>query len=725
MYATLLSYLQKNSNIISVTQINSLGEIMKKHIVLKSSILSVVAGVSMMITAVQADQVDVQILGVNDFHGALDQTGSAYMPDGKVSGAGTAAQLDAYMDQSKEEFKQASPDGTSIRVQAGDMVGASPANSGLLQDEPTVKVMNQMGVEYGTIGNHEFDEGLAEYNRIMTGTAPAADSNINQITKDYPAEASTQQIVIANVVDKTTGQIPYDWKPYAIKNIPVNDTSINVGFIGIVTTEIPDLVLKQNYDQYNFLDEAQTIVDYAKELRAKGVNALVVLAHVPATSGKYGLAGDKMATIMEKVNQLNPDNSIDIVFAGHNHVYANGTIGTTLVVESLSQGKAYSDVRGTLDSATQDFIATPTAKIIAVAPNVLQGSADIQAIVDDANARVAPVTGSKIGTATTTDTILKEVNQDKESALGDLITTAQLTIAKESFPDIDFAITNNGGIRADLVVQADGTITWGAAQAVQPFGNILQVVEMSGQDIYNVLNEQYDEGEKYFLQMSGLKYTYTDSGSTDPLNPFKVVKAYKANGEEIDPNKTYKLVINDFLFGGGDGFKTFPKAKLLGAINPDTEVFVKYIKDLEAAGQTVSAPLTETKTYVTIALEASSTTDASGRHDLVNRVYRDRNGNVVVTELVSDLFTPIETPTPTPEDKPVKPGDKPSTPAPVAVQTAIKPVAVSQKADTPKAATTNEQLPTTASKEETSVIMSLFGLVTLSFLGFTKKKENK
>lgn len=267
---------------------------MKKHIVLKSSILTVMAGMSILVTSVQADQVDVQILGVNDFHGALDQTGSAYMPapEGKVSGAGTAAQLDAYMDKANEDFKQASPDGTSIRVQAGDMVGASPANSGLLQDEPTVKVFNEMGVEYGTLGNHEFDEGLAEYNRIMTGKAPVADSTINEITKNYTHVPSSQTIVISNVIDKTTKEIPYNWKPYAIKNIPVNNTSVNIGFIGVVTTEIPNLVLRKNYEQYEFLDEAQTIVKYAKELKNQNVNAIVILAHIPAisTDGVVGSA---------------------------------------------------------------------------------------------------------------------------------------------------------------------------------------------------------------------------------------------------------------------------------------------------------------------------------------------------------------------------------------------------------------------------------------------------
>ncbi|GAB6704794.1 surface-anchored 5'-nucleotidase [Streptococcus uberis] len=692
---------------------------MKKHIVLKSSILGLVAGMSVLVSSVQADQVDVQILGVNDFHGALDQTGSAYMPDGKVSGAGKAAQLDAYMDQAQADFNQTSPTGTSIRVQAGDMVGASPANSGLLQDEPTVQVFNEMGVEYGTLGNHEFDEGLAEYNRIMTGTAPAADSSINQITKDYTHIPSNQTIVIANVVDKTTGEIPYNWQPYAIKNIPVNNTSVNIGFIGVVTTEIPNLVLRQNYEQYNFLDEAETIAKYAKELQGQNVNALVVLAHIPATSGKDGIVGDEIATIMDKVNQLYPDNSIDIIFAGHNHQYTNGTIGSTRIVEALSQGKAYADVRGTLDTDTQDFIATPTAQVVAVAPGVLTGTAEIQAIVDEANTIVKQVTDQKIGTAASSELISREVNVDKESAVGNLITTAQLTVARETYPDVDFAITNNGGIRADLLVSSDQSITWGAAQAVQPFGNILQIVELTGQEIYDALNEQYDEGQKYFLQMSGLRYTYTDSGSTDPLVPFKVVKAYKDNGEEIDPNATYKLVINDFLYGGGDGFATFKKGKLLGAINPDTEVFIKYIKDLEAASKPVTAAITGVKTYVTTALEPSTTTDASGTHEIINRVYRDRDGKIVATEVVSDLFTPApveETETPKPAVNSIKIPVK--TPKYGQSLTAVKAGQQTQKASDKK------QLPTTSSQEDTAILLSLLGASSLAMAVALKKKEN-
>lgn len=651
---------------------------MKKHLVLKSSVLSVFAGFSMLVTGIQADQVDVQLLGVNDFHGALDTTGSAYMPEGKVANAGTAAQLDAYVDDAETEFKQASPEGTSIRVQAGDMVGASPANSGLLQDEPTVKVFNKMGFEYGTLGNHEFDEGLAEFNRIMTGQAPAADSTINDITKNYEHEASKQTIVIANVVDKESNKIPYDWKPYAVKDVPVNDKSVKVGFIGIVTTEIPNLVLKQNYEQYKFLDAAETIVKYAKELQGQNVNAIVVLAHIPATS----------------------KDGVDIVFAGHNHQYTNGTVGKTRVVQAVSQGKAYADVRGTLDTDTNDFVATPEAKVIAVAPGVKTGSADIKAIVDQANEIVKTVTERKIGTASTSSTIPKMENNDKESPVGNLVTTAQLAIAKKTFPNVDFAMTNNGGIRADLVVKDDQTITWGAAQAVQPFGNILQVVQMTGQQIYDVLNQQYDEGQKYFLQMSGLKYTYTDNEAKNPEVPFKVVKVYKDNGEELDLAANYTLVVNDFLYGGGDGFSVFKSAKLIGAINPDTEVFIEYIKDLEAAGKPVSATVKGVKTYVTSTLEGSIKTDDTGKHDIISRIFRDRAGNILSTEIVSDLVTPA-----------VKADEKKLTTPKQAEELAAK------------SKTANASLPMAGSNQSSSTLMMILGFLTLGGAGLLKKKD--
>lgn len=546
--------------------------------------------------APEKQTIPLQLLGINDFHGALSTTGTAYIENKPFSKAGKAALLATYLNNAQTNFQTEKPGGTTIRVQAGDLVGASPANSGLLQDEPTIKVLNKMNFEIGTLGNHEFDEGLGEFNRIMTGQAPLP-GEFNQITEEYTHEASKQDIVIANMTDKN-GSIPYGWKPYIIKTIKDGDKEVKVGFIGIVTTEIPNLVLKQHYQDYNFLDEAETIAKYDQILQdEEGVNAIVVLAHVPAVSTNQVVSGEA-ADIMDKVNTASPDNSVDAFFAGHNHQYTNGVVGKTRIVQSTSQGKAFINLKAELDPETNDFVAVPDAEVTPVQAGVTEDP-EVKAIIDDADARVTKVTSEKIGTATTNQTISREVEKDsqnKESAVGNLVTDGQRVMAQKQGFNVDFSMTNNGGIRADLLVQEDRSITWGAAQNVQPFGNILQVVHMTGQQIENVLNEQYDEEGKYFLQLSGLTYQYTDTG--DENQPYKVHQIRKTNGELLDPNASYLVVVNDFLFGGGDGFKTFTEATFEATMTQDTDTFIDYIKSQEADGKTIETQIEGRKSYI-------------------------------------------------------------------------------------------------------------------------------
>ena len=703
---------------------------MKKKIVLKSSILAVAAGLSVFaINRVFADELPVQFMGVNDFHGALEQTGTARLEGETVKNAGTAPLLATYLNDSQKDFEteNAGKPNASIRVQAGDMVGASPANSALLQDEPTVKVFNEMNFEYGTLGNHEFDEGLGEFNRIMKGEAPTP-GQFNKIVDEYPHEASKQEIVIANLVDKDTNKIPFDWKPYTIKEIPVNDKTVKVGFIGVVTTEFPNLVLRKNHEQYRVLDEAESIAKYARELNDQGVHAIAVLAHVAATS-KNGVAEGPAAEMIKKLNQLYPENSVDLVFAGHNHQYTNGMVGNTLIVQGTSQGKAYSDVRGVLDTDTGDFVKAPTAKIIAVDPSKGKAKdAKVQAIINEADETVKKVTEAKIGSAEKAENITRELNAQKESAVGDLVTAAQLDIAKKSgYPDIDFAFTNNGGIRADLVVKPDGTITWGAAQAVQPFGNILQVVEITGDQIYKALDQQYDEKELYFLQMAGIKYTYTKPADATEENPYKVVKAYKADGTEIDRNKTYKAIINDFLYGGGDGFSVFRDTKLIGAINPDTEVFIQYIEDVNKAGKKLSASILGNKTFVEKVEEETPTPEPQPQPTPQPQP-QPQPAPVDPVSPVNPVHpvAPVSPVTPTPQP------ESPVTPAqPAAIETkevaTNKPVAVTYHTGGPAEATATPAtgLPKTGQDELASTVLSLFGMTSLALAGFVASKKRE
>lgn len=553
--------------------------------------------------------IPIQLLGVNDYHGAIDTVGTAYIEGVATAKAGLAANLASHLDEAQGDFADESG-GYTERIQAGDLVGASPASSALLQDEPTIKVFNMMNVGIGTIGNHEFDEGLGEFRRILDGVAPKP-GQFNPIVDNYPREKSTMEVVLANVVNKADGdhgkkgEVPYGFKPYTVKSYGEGEKAVKVGYIGIVTSEFPNLVLKKHHENYQVLDEAETIVKYSKELRKEGVNAIVIVSHLAATSAKEVVTGE-VADVMAKVNQLDADNSVDVVFAGHNHQYTNGVIkgakSDVRVVQSTSQGKAYIDLKGELDSETGDFVDVPQAEVKATTDRADKNQG-IVAVVKDAQERIKPVTSAKVGmaddAATKAGLISRENTADNESPLGNLITDAQLFMANQgTLKDdqgksvkADFALTNNGGIRDDLKVNEKGEITWGAAQGVQPFGNILQVVAISGKDLKGALNEQHANGKAhYFLQISGLKMTYSKED-----DEFKIVDVTDNQGKAIEDTKTYTIIINDFLLGGGDGFASFTKGKLIAAMDTDTDTFIDYFKLMEEKGTKISAPATGRK----------------------------------------------------------------------------------------------------------------------------------
>ena len=547
--------------------------------------------------------VPIQILGINDLHGGLETTGSATIGHQTYSNTGTAARLASHLNAAEDSFKAANPTGTTIRVEAGDMVGASPANSALLQDEPTMHALKSMGFEIGTLGNHEFDEGLAEYIRIVNGEAPV--KQYNSAEMDYPHIASGINIITANVVNKSDGQVPFGLQPYFIKEIHTSDNKVvKIGFIGIETTSLPILTLYDNYKDYDILDEAETIAKYDQILRKQGVNAIIVLAHTGVETDKDGTTQGNAVDILKKLYQIDPDNSVDLYVAGHSHQYANATVGSVKLVQAIYTGKAYDDVIGYIDPLTNDFakgsIVSHVFPVLSQedAPTI-KDDLNVTAIVQDADERVAPIINQKIGEAAQPGDILGRLHNTptRENAVGELVVDGQLYEARKAGFDADFAMTNTGGVRADLHVNDDKSISWGSAQAVQPFGNILRVVQMTGAQIVRVLNQQYDENQAYYLQVSGLHYTYTDQA--DRNQPYRVVQVYDQNNNPLDMNKNYNVVINDFLAGGGDSFSAFEDAKLVGIVGQDTDVFINYITDMTTAGKPITAPIMNRKIYMT------------------------------------------------------------------------------------------------------------------------------
>ena len=473
------------------------------------------------------DFTEIQLLSVNDFHGNLEPVNVGLK---RCQTAGGAAYLDAYLDL----YEQQNPDGT-IRVHSGDMVGGSPLISSYFDDEPTIEAMNLMGFDVGTLGNHEFDEG----EKLLR----------NQLNDaDFP-------YVSANVVYADTGELVLD--PYTI----VEQDGVKIGFIGVTTPETEDIVLAEAVEPFDYLDISDSVDRYVPELQAQGVETIVVLAHSGGTQSGKTATGE----IITETQQMSDE--VDVVISGHSHSFLNTTVDGKLVVQSYSYGTAFADVNLTIDPATGDVVDA-TADVIRTCTNNVQPDAELAALVAEYQEQIAPIANEVIGTAATD--IRRASTTAGESALGDLIADAQLAAT-----GADFAFMNPGGIRSDI--QA-GEVTYGELFAVQPFENGLVTMELPGEQIYRLLEQQFRaDGSTWILQVSGLEYTY------NPSNPEgqRITSVTLPDGSALDPTATYTVAVNGFLATGGDGFTVFEEGQNVQTAGGDLEALVAYIQSLD------------------------------------------------------------------------------------------------------------------------------------------------
>jgi 5'-nucleotidase len=475
--------------------------------------------------------IQVQLLGINDLHGQINVTRNV---GGKP--AGRVDYLAAYLKQREAENKN------TLLVQAGDMVGASPPASALLQDEPTIEVLNKLGFDIGTLGNHEFDEGVKELLRLIKGGTHEETGNF--AGANFPW-------VAANVINQNTGESVLP--PYKI--IKVN--GMEIGFIGVVTTETPTIVVPSGVEGLTFSNEVEAINRNVAQLKKQGVRSIVVLAHNPGTSGIKGETPTGM--LVDIAN--NVDDEVDIIFGGHNHAYMNATIDNKLVVQSYSYGTAFSDVDIEIDPKTKDIV-TKRAEIITTFQEGIKPDQEIAKMVANYEATVEPIVNRVIGSTSVDLTAMR--NDNGESILGDFIADAQRQAL-----NTDIAFMNPGGIRADI---NPGDITWGEIYTVQPFNNDMVKMTMTGQQIREVLNQQWGT-KTTMLQISGFSYIWDENAPAGQ----KVTNIQLPDGTQMDPNQTYNVAANIFLSGGGDGFTVFTKAenKEIGPV--DLDVLVDFI----------------------------------------------------------------------------------------------------------------------------------------------------
>jgi 5'-nucleotidase len=513
--------------------------------------------------------VRVKILAINDFHG---QMGTGRKVHGRD--VGSAPVLAAYLKEARRGWEE-----NSLVVHIGDLVGASPPNSALLQDEPSIMFFNLLSRRPGTIpektdpdgdlvatlGNHEFDEGVAEMKRLIYGG-----NHPNGPFLDNPYKGANFPYVAANVVSEQTNQPIL--LPYVIKMV----RGMPVAFIGAVLKETPSMVIPSGVGGLRFLDEAEAINSYIPALKAQQVRAIVVLLHQGGFQrfyrGQTKPGSEVTGCISDIVYRL--DDEIDLVLTGHAHAFTNAFLKNQhgkemLVTQAFAYGTAYADITVEIDKASKDIIAKSAAIVTTYADEGpgLRPDAAVAKLVARADAKVGPVVNRIVATAATD--ILKTQTPAGESALGNLIADAQ-----RAAMGTDFAFLNPGGIRA--IISA-GDVTWGEIFTAQPFKNSLVKMELTGQRIYDLLNQQFAPYQTHnrILQISGLSYTW-DAGR--PGNDRLV--EIRQGGAAIDRSATYTVTVNSFLADGGDKFSIFATGtnRVLGPV--DLEALVAYLKKL-------------------------------------------------------------------------------------------------------------------------------------------------
>ncbi|WP_257348156.1 5'-nucleotidase C-terminal domain-containing protein [Pseudalkalibacillus decolorationis] len=483
-----------------------------------------------------SDNIKVQLLGVNDLHGKVDVTGTV---DGVKYGR--MDYLAAYLN----EREATNPN--TLTVHSGDMVGASSPVSALLQDEPTVEMMEAMGFDVGTLGNHEFDEGVDEMLRLIEGgDHPEGTENYDGI--NFP-------MVAANVEYKDTSELVLD--PYTI--LEVGGTK--VGFIGIVTTETPSMVIPDGIQNIRFTDEAEAVNKYVTELREQGVEAIVVLAHEPGTQSGDTATGE-VADLATNIND-----AVDVIFAAHNHVKVNAVVDNKLIVQAWEYGKAFADVDLEIDPATNDIVKK-SAEVVDVVQSGITPDAEITAILDKYLEMVGPKLNEVVGEAA----ISLEGGYATKGLYGDNALGNLIAEGMRWEMEADFALMNGGGIRDDLDA---GPITWGELYNIQPFGNMLVKLDVTGDDLRKVLNTQFNPKYGPDVSISGFRYTWNEATN-------EVVSLYLPDGSEVQPDETYTVVVNNYMYPHGtDDYRLDELAENPVQGPNDLEATINYIESFD------------------------------------------------------------------------------------------------------------------------------------------------
>jgi 5'-nucleotidase len=485
--------------------------------------------------------IDLRVLAINDFHGYLrpppggitiadpeDRTKKITVP------AGGAEHMATLVGQLREGHRN------TIFVAAGDLIGASPFLSAMFHDEPTIEALSMMGLNISSVGNHEFDEGKDELLRMQHGGCHPTDGCLGP----HSFAGAKFRYLAASTVEKSSGKTVFP--PYEIRAFD----GIPVAFIGLTLRGTPNLVSPVGIAGLEFRDEASTVNALIPELKARGVEAIVVLIHEGGLpTGDYNECPGVSGPIVDIVKKF--DKAVDVVVTGHTHRAYVCEIDGRLVTSGDKYGTLVTAIDLKLDPTTRDVISAKADNSI-VRTATLAKNAEQTALIESYDKLAAPIGSRPAGAVAAT--LSRVPNAAGESPLGDIIADAQLaaTSAEEKGGAV-IAFTNPGGVRAEILRKEDGAVTYGDLFASQPFRNQLVTLTLTGKQLKDMLEQQWlDPKRPRILQVSkGFSYAWDGSkGDGERVLPERM----SLNGQAIDPAASYRVTVNNFLFVGGDGF---------------------------------------------------------------------------------------------------------------------------------------------------------------------------
>ena len=485
-------------------------------------------------------EVPLQIIALNDFHGHINTESTSF---GGVGGADFLATNIA----AREEGV-----GRSLVVSAGDLIGASPLISALFHDEPTIEAMNLIGMDLAGVGNHEFDEGKRELKRMKRGGTHRVDGDFGGTV----FEGSEFKWISTNVIVDKSGKTLFK-RPFRIKKAG----GVKVAFLGLTLEGTPSIVTQSGVRGLTFLDEVETINHWVEFLQVtRGIQSFVILLHEGGSSdgGQNDCGTGLVGPIADITRGL--DSAVDLVIAGHTNdefvcYFPDNDIWVTMADNA---GRLFTDIDVTVNTYTGDMTVVSIENVSNLREGVTPHP-QVRALIDLYDGLSAPLANQVIGT--TTGDITRTNNAAGESALGDVIADAQLAATDSAgVGEAVIAFMNPGGIRNDILFaptggEAAGELTYGEAFGVQPFGNSLVTMTLTGAQIDTLLEQQFDNpgvGEMRVLQVSeGFTYEWSAGAPTgSKVDPASIM----LNGVALDPGTGYRVTVNSFLADGGDNF---------------------------------------------------------------------------------------------------------------------------------------------------------------------------